>query len=165
MQRTMFNLAFIEGEKTPDGPFEVTQLVNSFLGALAHPWEKYCTDLDELPLAKASELGWPELCKEQDTDEEPKSLGEMLRLVRNGFAHGHLEYIPDSSGDIGRIRFWNENPKRKGGKRTWGSVLTVEDLRRFLECFVALADEIGRPKARVEGGTTNHVHSRANDEN
>ena len=41
MRRTMFNLRFIEEHQEQNGPFEVTQLVNSFLGALAHPWEHF----------------------------------------------------------------------------------------------------------------------------
>jgi hypothetical protein len=39
MRRTMANLEFVEEHKSDIGPFEVTQLLNSFLGALAHPWE------------------------------------------------------------------------------------------------------------------------------
>jgi hypothetical protein len=45
MHRTMHNLKFIEAQKTPHGPYEVTQLLNSFLGALAHPWEIYQSEL------------------------------------------------------------------------------------------------------------------------
>jgi hypothetical protein len=37
----MQNLKFIEEHKRRDGPYEVTQLLNSFLGALAFPWEEY----------------------------------------------------------------------------------------------------------------------------
>ena len=39
MRRTMKNLEFIESHAKIYGLFEVTQLVNSFLSALAHPWE------------------------------------------------------------------------------------------------------------------------------
>ena len=38
----MGNLDFIEQHKSDDGPYEVTQLINSFLGALAHPFGKSC---------------------------------------------------------------------------------------------------------------------------
>ena len=37
VRRTMANLQFIEGHASARGSYEVTQLVNSFLGALAHP--------------------------------------------------------------------------------------------------------------------------------
>jgi hypothetical protein len=40
MRRTMRNLAFIGQRVSIGDPFEVTQLINSFLGALAHPWGK-----------------------------------------------------------------------------------------------------------------------------
>ena len=40
IRRTMFNLRFVEKHAGQDGPYEVTQLLNSFLGALAHPWEE-----------------------------------------------------------------------------------------------------------------------------
>jgi hypothetical protein len=122
MRRTMVNLRFIEAHQASDGPYEVTQLINSFLGALAHPWERYRTDLQRLPLAEAGRLGWPEMEKELTEDVDPNSLGDLLRLVRNAFAHGNIEFIPDSSGDIQQIRFWNNN---RSGRRTWGAVLTV----------------------------------------
>lgn len=60
MRRTMANLDFIEKNAQPDGPFEVTQLINSFLGALAHPWEALQADLLALPLAEAAQRGCPQ---------------------------------------------------------------------------------------------------------
>jgi hypothetical protein len=53
MHRTMNNLEFIEAHAAADGPYEVTQLINSFLGALAHPWETYRDDLPTISLAAA----------------------------------------------------------------------------------------------------------------
>lgn len=55
MDRTMSNLKLVQrlhkeaverGDQVDElGPFEVTQLVNSFSGALAHPWERvFATD-------------------------------------------------------------------------------------------------------------------------
>ena len=37
MRRSMANLAFVEAHAGPSGPYEVTQLINTFLGALTHP--------------------------------------------------------------------------------------------------------------------------------
>jgi len=51
MRRSMANLAFVEEHAGPSGPYEVTQLVNTFLGALAHPFEAMRDDLGVLPLA------------------------------------------------------------------------------------------------------------------
>ena len=41
LRRTIANLEFIEAYATLDGPYRTTQLLNSFLGALAHPWEQF----------------------------------------------------------------------------------------------------------------------------
>jgi hypothetical protein len=67
MRRTIANLEFIERKATPSGPFEVTQLVNSYLGALAHPWERLRVELNEMPLGSA---GWPAIRKERDSDDD-----------------------------------------------------------------------------------------------
>ncbi len=83
MERTMANCWFIqqqvpviEGRKARlrlgqnvaqatdeiEGPYEVTQLLGSFLGALVHPWEKLRkevrTDLS-CNLVEAQRRGWP----------------------------------------------------------------------------------------------------------
>lgn len=152
MHRTMDNLRYIEADATPNGPYEVTQLINSFLGALAHPWEKYKPQLKNMSLAKARECGWPEFKKGCTEDHDPTSLEDLLRLIRNAFAHGNILFIPEPTSDeIARIEFWNN----RGDRRTWGTTLDIADLRRFLDCFVALADEIhakqNRSKSQSSG--------------
>ncbi|MCW5881413.1 MAG: hypothetical protein KIS91_10820 [Anaerolineae bacterium] len=152
MHRTMFNLRYIEDRADKEGPYEVTQLINSFLGALAHPWEKYRPLLTNMSLDEARECGWPEMKKERTEDIDPPNFGELLRLVRNAFAHGNILFIPASTScEIARIEFWNN----RGDERTWGTTLDIADLRRFLDCFVALADEIhtkqNRSKSQSSG--------------
>jgi hypothetical protein len=138
MRRTLFNLKFVECHKTDAGPYEVTQLVNSFLAGLAHPWEKLRDDLNQKTLAQAAQMGWPVLHKELEKDIEPANLGEQIALVRHAFAHGNVEFLPGPNGEIGGVRFWN----KKNGVRTWGSTATVADLRAFLQCFVEFAEQL-----------------------
>jgi hypothetical protein len=135
MRRTMENLEFIEGKAGPSGPFEVTQLVNSFLGALAHPWERLRADLNEMALGSP---GWPAIRKERDSDDDPKSLGDLVRHLRNAVAHGNIEFLPGPQGDIKALRIWNWHR----GQRTWGAILTVAEMRDFLVRFVVLAEEL-----------------------
>ena len=90
MRRTMQNLEFIEKHAEPNGPYEVTQLLNSFLGALAHPWETYRDDLAPMSLDAARDAGWPKIVKESPRDRDPDSLGDLIRLMRNAVAHGML---------------------------------------------------------------------------
>jgi hypothetical protein len=59
MRRTMANLEFVEEHKSANGPFEVTQLLNSFLGALAHPWENLKGELNSISVVDAKREGWP----------------------------------------------------------------------------------------------------------
>jgi hypothetical protein len=139
MRRTMVNLAFIEQSARSDGPYEVTQLVNSFLGALAHPWEVMQDDLKSLPLAEATRRGWPALAKERSTDRDPTSLGDLVRLMRNGFAHGHIEFWPGAKGEIQALRIWNTD---RNDRRTWGVIVTVDDARRLLLRFSELIEEL-----------------------
>jgi len=99
MPRTMANFEFIETHAPSAGPFEVIQFINSFLGALAHPWEQRKTDLNSIPIEEAFARGWPELRKELNSDREPATLGDLIRLLRNGIAHGPSPFIP-----MGRAR-------------------------------------------------------------
>jgi hypothetical protein len=59
--------------------------------------------------------------------------------MRNSIAHGNVEFLPGPGGNIRALRIWNNNPN---GIRTWGALITVVDMRAFLECFVRLAEQL-----------------------
>lgn len=148
MDRTMCNLRFIHDRCSDDGPFEVVQLVNSFSGAMAHPWEEM-KRLKSLNLSQSIEAardrGWPVLDKELPTDSDPKDYGEMLRWIRNGFAHGNIDF-KNANGSIVRIQVWN---CPIGRPRNWGTVVDVRVMEDFLWFFQDLAS--GRiPEPRAE---------------
>jgi hypothetical protein len=138
MRRTLHNLKFVETHAGVDGPYEVTQLINSFLGAMAHPWESYRDDLTAISLPSAENVGWPAIAKERETDREPNSLGELVRLMRNAIAHGNIEFLPAASAEIRALRLWNSDH----GRRTWGAVILVTDMRAFLMRFATIAEEL-----------------------
>jgi len=147
MRRTMANLEYIEDRASRQGPYEVTQLLNSFLGALVHPWEALRVDLNAISLSEAGARGWPSIRKERLSDDQPASVGDLVRLVRNGVAHGNLTFMPGQAGEIRAIRVVNKDP-RQNWKRTWGAIITVEDMRAFLACFVRLAEELHENQGR-----------------
>ena len=138
MRRTIHNLEFIEHYAAPSGPFEVTQLINSFIGALAHPWEQLKAELKEMALSNA--VGWPMIQKERPNDDDPKSIGDLVRLLRNAIAHGNIDLLPGDQAEIKALRVWNNDPR--SGRRTWGTLLTVADMRLCLIQFVALAEDL-----------------------
>lgn len=140
MRRTMFNLRLIEQQATTSGPYEVTQLINSFLGALAHPWERFKKELRTHSIKSAECAGWPCIQKERPSDTNPRHLGDLLRLMRNGIAHGNITFLPDQDGEIRAIRLWNADPR--SGRQTWGAIVNVEDMRQLLDRFVQLAEEL-----------------------
>jgi hypothetical protein len=151
MRRTIVNLKFIEQCAKPDGPYEVTQLVNSFLGALAHPWEEMQSELMALPLTEAARRGWPIIAKESPTDREPQSLGDLTRVMRNGFTHGNIHFLGDAKGEIQALHIWNTDPR--SGERTWAAIISVEAARTFLLCFAALIDELHERQANRRART------------
>ena len=146
MRRTMANLEFIEEHKSDDGPFEVTQLLNSFLGALAHPWENLKEELNSISLEDVEREGWPNPQRERETDQLPSSLGHLIGHLRHGVAHGNISFLRGGHGEIAALRIEN----RYKGVRTWGATVTLDAMRRFLDRFVALVEELqreaGRPK-------------------
>ena len=139
MERTMCNLEFIDKHKQETGPYEVTQLVNSFLGALAHPWEELKSEFTQKTIKEAEKDGWPKVSKDCPEDEDPKHLGDLLRLMRNGIAHGNIHFLPDGDCEIDSIRIVNIDTS---GHRTWGTRLTVRDMRQFLDKFVETARKL-----------------------
>ncbi|HOB54026.1 MAG TPA: HEPN family nuclease [Acidobacteriota bacterium] len=140
MRRTMFNLQFIQNHCGRTGPYEVTQLVNSFLGALAHPWEKYQRELTAISLESAYENGWPQVAPLDPFDENPVTLGDLIRLMRNGIAHGNIDFTPDADGEIGLIRIRNIHPRSR--RQTWEAILTVKEMEAFLLKFVEQAEAL-----------------------
>lgn len=145
MRRTMANLEFIEQRATRDGPFEVTQLINSFLGALAHPWETLRNELNATSIEDAESQGWPIPRAERTTDQAPTTLGDLIRLVRNGVAHGNISFLASGQDQIAALRVENRNSQ---GRRTWGVIITPELMRRFLERFVALVEDLDKDARR-----------------
>jgi len=140
MKRTMYNLSYIENQANNEGPFEVTQLINSFLGALAHPWEKYRGELKEVSLEKAQAKGCPVVDKDEQEDADPTNLGDLLRRMRNGIAHGNIRFNPDDKGDIETVSIWNY--EHGTCKREWGATISVNIMRTFLFKFVELAEQL-----------------------
>ena len=163
MKRTIANLQFIDQEDerlkaearanglsrrdADQAPFEATQLLNSFLGVLIHPWETLRERSGQgiaIGLDEAERREWPVLRNQNPHAPEAKNYARMLSNIRNAFAHGSIELlkdVPDETGrrDIGGVRIWNKCPDCNC--KTWIAEISLADLKDFLEFFEKLADD------------------------
>ena len=135
MERTIANLHFVESEVAAaidanpaigrtEPPYEVTQLVNSFLGALAHPWEA----LREQDVWDNAAVTWPAISETRKV-----SAKERVRMMRNAMAHGNIRFEGDP---VEAVTLWNFD---RNGICTWRGRLGVSDLGAYLEVFRSVA--------------------------
>jgi hypothetical protein len=136
-ERTQKNLEAIEKlqQEQPDGEiYEVTQLVNSMLGLLVFPQQRYINSIPETPLADLANQGWrvPVTIGEYP---DVKTLRELVRYMRNAIAHFNIKFIADDvSHQIAGLHLWN----MRRGEKTWETKLKLEDLREITERFIEL---------------------------
>lgn len=127
-KRTKRNLAVIEElHEKGEEVYEVTQLVNSCLGLLVFPKERFIQEIPETPLEQLEQEGWP-IPKLTGNFPQARNLRELIRYLRNAIAHFNIEFIGD---DIRILRVCN----KRHGKKLWEAELTVDDLRKFIDKF------------------------------
>ncbi|PKL50857.1 MAG: hypothetical protein CVV37_06975 [Nitrospira bacterium HGW-Nitrospira-1] len=129
--RTKRNLAIIEQlHKNGMEAYETTQLVNSCLGLLVFPQQRFIKRIPETPIEQLIQEGWP---VPQVTGQFPQvaNLNELIRYLRNAIAHFNIQFIGDSENQIRLLRVWNT----RGGTKTWEAELSVADLKKISERF------------------------------
>lgn len=81
-KRTKRNLAVIEQlHRKGEEVYEVTQLVNSCLGLLVFPKERFIQEIPETPLEQLEKEGWP-IPKVTGKFPQAKNLWELIRYLR-----------------------------------------------------------------------------------
>ena len=137
-ERTRKNLRTIEDLQAKGGEaYEVTQLVNSMLGLLVFPRERF---LDQIPQTSLSDLeadGWP-VPKVVGDFPQARDLRELIRYLRNAIAHFNIEFIGEK---IQSVRVWNTKDKRT----TWKAEIGLKELRAIAERFTDLLLANDRP--------------------
>lgn len=171
IDRSLANLRHIERVhfRKEDDVFEFTELLNASLGLVVHPWDQLL-DQDRL---HGMEWSDPQIIRwgfkryisskpyvadtEPDRSPNPQSLGEMLRWIRNGFAHGNMELLDfggamrrqlntrieyPQSNDIVAVEVWNADPRTK--VRKWGTVLSTRELNELIQGIKRIAKDRDR---------------------
>lgn len=133
-RRTRENLRHIRQLKNCGAEvYEVTALVNSLLGLLIFPQQRYFLTIPETPIADLERQGWP-IPRVIAGFSQVSDLRQLIRMLRNAISHSNLEFIPDSSGELERVVVWNDD---KYGATNWKAEMTVSDLDTFAHQFIA----------------------------
>lgn len=127
-RRTLRNLEIIEDAQRYIEAYEVTQLINSLLGLLVFPQQRFWDTLKPIPL---SELEWVKF--QQRSGQSCDDLKQLVRFVRNSVSHFNVNF-EDEAGKIARLEMWNRN---NAGQTTWRADISVTDLREFAVGFIS----------------------------
>lgn len=139
-RRTRKNLDLLQSlpQKHPDmKTYEVTQLINSMLGLLVFPQQRYVASIPKTPLCKLAQQGWP-IPKVVDGYPPANNLNQLIRYLRNAIAHFNIEFLSDQNLQIRGLRVWNVRQRKSQHETTWKAELTIEDIEKITNKFVQL---------------------------
>ncbi len=145
--RTLKNLEAIEAavKSDPDAElYEVTQLINSMLGLLVFPEQRYLNRIPQTPLDDLRANGWP-VPTMKGTPPHANDLRDLVRCLRNGISHFNLEFTSDGRVITG-ITIWTcatdsqGHYIKKGGHRVreWEAQFGLRELREIARKFVTM---------------------------
>lgn len=144
--RTRKNLSALRTlqQSQPDSEvYEITQLINSMLGLLVFPQQRYMNRIPKMPLNELSEQGWS-IPKVVGNYPQVENLNQLVRYLRNAIAHFNLEFVSDGYGKIQGLIVWNTDPRRNG-EITWKAELTIQDIENITDKFTNLLIEDTQP--------------------
>ncbi len=134
--RTRKNLEVIESlHQEGKEVYEATQLVNSTLGLLIFPRQKF---IDKMPPKSIYELekeGWP-IPKVSEGFKQVENLNKLISYLRHAIAHGHIEFLGDGQNELRLLRVWNIIPRNN--IKDWEAELSLNDLKGLTERFIDL---------------------------
>ncbi|MCK4472373.1 MAG: hypothetical protein KAW49_11375 [Anaerolineae bacterium] len=144
-RRTRKNLDLLRDlqDRHPDTEYyEVTHLINSMLGLLVFPQQRYLESIPETPLDELARKGWPIPTVIGDYP-QVNDLRQLVRYLRNAITHFNVEFLSDETFQIRGLRVWNARPvgRADGGRvweTTWEAELTIEDIEKITDKFVQL---------------------------
>lgn len=166
-ERTKFNLEYINNHKDIDGPYEITQMINSLLGIIILPVEKYKDsyirplkkDQAKFDESKSAIKNIMDNCKNDNRyrstywgSDDPL---EFLRRLRNAVSHSgnnglHFYPLTESGENVSSVIFYDINDKNDS---EFCVHLTIEELevitQKASDLYVILDKKAGK-KAKYE---------------
>jgi hypothetical protein len=115
--------------------YEVTQLINSMLGLLVFPQQRYFKNIPETALNELVIQGWP-IPKIEGNYPQVKNLRKLVGYLRNAITHCNIEFLSDDGVQISGLRVWNTGSRND--KTTWKASLTIADIEKITDNFIQL---------------------------
>ena len=144
--RTRENLRYVKDAFDRGGEVHVvTHLVNSLLGVVVVPKERYFEETFwSVSLEELTRRGWPEWCIILDeptkSSSKTETLGDLIRHLRNAAAHGRFTFIGNAdSRYLSEVGLRVEDAPPRVQSSNWRAEISGSDLYQF--CFF-LADYI-----------------------
>lgn len=136
MDRTLENLTIIENSTSKS--YEVTQLINSFVGLLVLPKEKLFRNISD-KIVKESTLNAiknnVKICKNKANQNEVVNLQNIVKHLRNGVCHFRIEFYGNQGIEEICITDFFENVQRQIKIQTFEATFNVKLLRDFVVEF------------------------------
>jgi HEPN pEK499 p136 len=111
--------------------YEVTQLVNSLLGLVIFPQQRYFEKIPQTPLLQLEDEGWPKPLLNGQLPTDLNNLQDLMRYVRNSIAHFNIEFTSNNDRRINGIKIWNN----RRGSKNWSASLKLEELKVLVAKF------------------------------
>ncbi len=138
-QRTKHNLETLralQAERPDVEIFEVTQLINSLLGLLVFPQQRFVNNIPQTPLEEMVKSGWA-VPQVHGKFKQVENLNQLIRYLRNAVAHCNIEFTADEMGQINGLIVWNYNNPRENTVN-WEARLSLVDIEKITDRFIEL---------------------------
>ena len=130
--RTQKNLIAIECLKDKGGEvYEVTQLLNSMLGLLIFPRERFYKKIQPKSWDEMVEEGWP---LPSGDNARVSDLEQLIRNMRNAVAHCNFKVMTEHD-EISSIEFKSFRDRQRK-RLLWTGVYDVASFRKFVYMFL-----------------------------
>ena len=139
-ERTEHNLNVIEEINAIEkqAAYEVTQLINSLLGLLILPQQKFFDSIPKDSIEKARKDGWNIPEPLDDKLQQVDDLSVFLRYLRNGVSHFNIKFL-SSDEQISGIEIWNILPHSKS--INWKIKLDIHEIKSITTKIKGLVND------------------------
>ena len=141
--RVRKNLAFIIDHRDNGADVhEVTQLAISLLGLVVFPWEAGALHhLEDLTLTELQSEGWPQWDITLDEKADTKTLGALVKHIRNAASHRRLRFSSDSP-IMAEVQIEFEDAYPQSGKVHWRASINAAHLKDFCDRFTTRLEDL-----------------------